>query len=269
MDIDACAATNTVAWNSKADVVCAARPDAEVFRTACGNSRIGTDVVAAKLGYFLRTGHVESTYAFRAATTSEDAAFDAIYVDGSFGPQRLAFEEGVDAVRTAVYGTLDLPGALGDTTYGPYRIVRDAYEASRTPIVLPHNSAAVYAATGTLEENRLCEEAALWVDRAALATATRGNDAAASTEWAELLAREFPTNGSEHDLIEVVLRDGRTPMSDVRAVRIAESDFDAINEEYLRCLTKSGTTLLTSEEAILVQLAQANDDGTLRLEVVR
>ncbi len=269
MDIDACASANTTAWMTKADAIVAASPSVAAFRKAIESSRIGTDVVAAKLGYFLTTRHIDSTHAFKAAATSDAEAFQATYVSGEWGPRRLAVEDGIGAVKTAVYGTLDLPKALGDATYGPYRIVRSPSNSGRPPIVLPHNSAAAYALSGTLDETRLCGDSSRWDELAALATCARGEDVAgvADAAWPELIARENPTGEFAGDLVEVVLRDGRVPMTEVELVRVSQSDFDAVTDAYLRHLT--GTTVaLTDVERGLIQIAATDDDGSMTLEVV-
>lgn len=144
-------------------------------------------------------------------------------------------------------------------------------DSGRPAIVLPHNSAAAYAPAGTLDESGLCQDAACWTDRAALATAIRGSDSAAvpDTRWAELLAREDPASTVPSDLIEVVLRDGQVPIANVHAVRVSESDFDAITDAYLRSLLKTGATVLSVDQVLLVQIAEADQNGALRLEVVR
>ena len=71
------------------------------------------------------------------------------------------------------------------------------------------------------------------------------------------------------DLIEVVLRDGQVPIANVHAVRVSESDFDAITDAYLRSLLKTGATVLSVDQVLLVQIAEADQNGALRLEVVR
>ncbi len=270
MDVDACAGANSASWAGRAAVIVAVHPTAAAFRVACDGSLLGTDVVAAKLVHFLSIGHLDSTYSFKAAKTSPSKAHADTYTSEPWGPRRLAVETSLDCFGTAVYATLDLPGALGDTTYGPFRIVRSPQEGGRAPIVLPHNSAAAYAHTGTCSETELCADAARWEDRGALATAAQGERSAAAvaSTWPDLLAREDPTSAVESDLVEVIVRDGRTPMADVAAVRVAQADFDAIIETYLRAVTTGATATLSEPEALAVQLAQAQVDGSLMLEVI-
>lgn len=270
MDVDLSADANSASWALQADDVVVAHPAAGAFRVACDASLLGTDVVAAKLVHFLGDGYLDSTYSFRAATTDPSKAHADTYTTGTWGPRRFAVETSLGCLGTAVYATLDLPGALGDTTYGPFRIVRPPMPGSRPPIVVPHNSAAAYGATGTCSETELCSDAAQWADRGALATATSGERAAASAtaDWPALLAREDATSTVESDLIEVIVRDGRTPMADVAAVRVAQADFDVMIDTYLRSLTTGSAATLSEPEMAAVQLAQAQVDGSLTLEVI-
>ena len=116
-------------------------PAAAPFAAVCVEARIGTNVESDKVLHFLRTGLVESTYAVRAAQSDHADAYAKIYEAQPWGPRRLSFESTLACVRTAVYGTLDLPNAVL-TGYRPYRLVYEPVVGESTPIVVPHNSAS-------------------------------------------------------------------------------------------------------------------------------
>lgn len=231
---------------------------------------MGTNVVAAKLAHFIDNGQVDSSHAVATARVGAANAEAAIYGSAPWGPRRLAVEEALGAVRTAVYATLDLPRCPGDSTYGPFRVVYDPMPGVRPPIVLPHNSAAAYAPAGVILEADLSADVAAWEQRGSLATALRGLTAAAHdpAQWPTLLAAEDPTSAIEQDLIEVVVRDGKRPFATVRSVRVAEADFDAVMDVYLRNLSKSGTVELDDVEKAASRVAEAHVGGVLTLELL-
>lgn len=269
MDIDACAGANTDAWRALADAVLAEFPAAAEFATRCADAKIGTNVESDKLGFFLQTGHVESTYAVRAAHSTAAEAFTKVYEQGPWGPWRLAFESALGCVRAAVYGTLDLPDAVLPE-YGPYRLVYEPIDGDQSPVVLPPNSASAYASGTTLDEARLCIDTACWDDRGALATAHRGERSigVATKEWPSLLGDADNTSSVEGDLIEVVSRQGRRPIDSVLSVRIAAADLESLMERYLRALSGRGVTVAADPDLALGAVTEAARAGIFELVIV-
>ena len=270
MDVDRCAGANGRRWVELADEAIGAAPLGASFREACDVSRIGTNVIATKLARFLADASLDSTYAVEAARSNPADAYRFVYEEELWGPKRLAVEVALDGLRTTVYGTLDLPGAPGDSTYGPFRLVYEPLPTTRPPVVLPHNSAAAYVASGVIDEAALCADAAAWEHRGPLAVAALGPSAARRPfyQWPKLLASEHPASAIEHDVIEVVVRDGKRPLASVDAVRIVEADFDAVIDTYLRTLLLTGGIELSELELATVQVAEAVIAGRLELELL-
>ncbi|MCP3861506.1 MAG: hypothetical protein GY704_17790 [Phycisphaeraceae bacterium] len=267
VDIDRCTAANGTAWEAKADVAVAAAPTLTDFRLMCAMTLMGTNVTASKLRVFLEAGTVMSTYEYRAhrATLAEA---DEMY-SSPLGQRRLAFETKIGCPRAVVYGTLDLAGTPGDGRYGPYRLVDDPGTDPDRAVVLPHNSATGYAGASptSINESKVCDDAADWEDRAALATARLGPLAAGKphSEWSNVLAAEDETSSVDFDLVEVVRRK-RPPMSIIRTVRIAAGDHHELSQRYAHALL--GGPVDDVELIAFGELTQLVDDATLELEVV-
>lgn len=218
MDVDAAAVANAPAWRSRGDDACEGDDERARFRTACASTLVGTNVDAGKLAHFrtLDPPRIVSTVAFRRAMDGPDG--ETQVYGGAWGPRRGAFEDGVGARGSAVYGTLDLHGCPGDDKYGAYRLCYDPIPSR--PIVLPHNSALVYGDGGEFQEGLFRGDVARWNERAEVATVVHGDDARDCPEaaWPHLLAQP----GADDDLLEVVLLGAAPALGDLRAIRVSE-----------------------------------------------
>ncbi len=219
MDVDAAAAANAAVWRARADDACAGDEGRERFRSTCNGTLAGTNVDAGKLAHFreLDPPRIVSTAAFVRAVGGPQSE-PKMYA-GEWGPRRRAFEEGIDALGTVVYGTLDLPGCPGDDKYGAYRLCYDPSESA--PCVLPYNSALVYGDGGRFREQQFQEDVARWGERANVAASVHGDEAQVLTmdAWPRLLAEPRP----DHDLVEVVIRGEPPALSGLHQIRVSET----------------------------------------------
>lgn len=238
MDFDACASSNAQGWVAAADDFTRQNPAASPFREASKESGLGTNVNASKLRYAFESNEVVSTPAYVKARFGQAEVLQNR--TSEWGRRRYAFEAALNTADTALYATLDLDGATGDDTYGPFRLVAEPHPKNPAPIVLPHNSAAAYATTnGDVDEAQICADAAMWEQRAEVAVLRRGEQAAAAapTKWPQLLASEDEPRGDiDGDLVEVVLRNGALPLSSIATIRVAKAHIDGLAAEYADAL---------------------------------
>lgn len=228
---------------------------------------MGTNMHGDKFGAVLGVGEVMSTYAYREGAVGPKNAHAEVF-GGPYGASRLAFESAVNAEGAIVYGTLDLPNALGPSSrYGEFRLVIQPGPSMAEPVVMAHNTATGYGESGSFDETRGCADAATWSSRADLATARFGAQAAKTSQdaWPELLASEDSAT-VEADLVEVIVREERFPLSAVEAVRISKGDRDEFAQQLAEAL--AGGFDVDAAAAAYARLVGLVDAGECRLEVV-
>lgn len=268
MDLQSAAQVNAAKWTERGDVRCAEEPRLTRLRDLTHAIRIGTNVDPGKLIAFReRTPPaLVSTYDVRAAQMGPEAAENATYQTGAWGPRRGAFEAAIGGLRTTVYGTLDLPSSAGDDRYGTFRLVYEPL-LDAPPAVLPHNSALIYGANGLADEDAITEDAAAWAQRADVAIEVLADELLSTSEagWSAVLPRE-----SHDDLVEVVICGGARPLSSIAEYRVSRRVFEAMllgNGDALDAL--AGTTGVVDEVIALAHaLAAESEAGAIALEEV-
>ncbi|WP_416889450.1 hypothetical protein [Microbacterium sp.] len=219
MGVDAVAGNNAVRYVKDADTLTIHDAHLSAFRHECRASRIGTTIDAAKLALFLDLGRIvtSSTAAGHIRRMSE-ADF---YATGSWNPRRGEFEDLIGARGKAPDGTLHLDGfrLTAGGTFGELRLVYEPREDEKPALVVPHNSAAAYS--GPTGSQALRRDVGTWESRGDVATVRchARVSAAASSDWATIVATADPASEVEEDLLEVVLRDGERALSDIAKCR--------------------------------------------------
>lgn len=271
MDIDASAAANAWSWTARADAAVAASPGTQRFRDVCGTTLVGSNVDVYKMQVFLEQDppSVVSTYETRVQRDGAGAAWTQTYESGRWGLPRRAVETAIGGLRGAIYGTLDLPRRTGDSRpYGIYRLVIDP-GPNDAPLVFPHNTGSAYADGATLNEVEISADVAAWSARADVALEMRGGASAGLAEaaWPQLLSDEDANSPVEHDVIEVILREGARPLLDLVCVRVAASEHDGQTDGLLEALG-GGTIQVQDPRLVANRLDVLSGEGQLTLDIV-
>lgn len=269
--VDDAAERNRATWRKRCEDLLAVDGRSVPFARACARTLVGTDVTADKLQHFLdqEPPTLVPTPRVVAAVRGQEAASLAVYETAPWGPRRAAVEDFLGARWDCGYGTLDLPPKVGDPTYGPFRLVFRPGDEERQVLVLPHNSAAWYAETGVVDEELFLDDVVAWDGRGDLASVVRSDAADAPEDWPGALADEVTTGNVEHDLIEVVLRDGGRPMAAVDEVRVSASNFDdEAASRYLEALVAEGDVSVDLAVAVAESARSAASNGLFRWTVV-
>lgn len=212
-DLTAAAAANGPARRAAADAAVTADTTGRLadFATLASDSQFSTNVFAAKVTSYGRTGEITPSVA---------------HATDPWRPRREAFEDVWDHGRHLVYGAVNA-GGIGAEDFGAFCLVAGAPEAG-APLALavfPGDSAQRYTTSAAVVDvARAVSEATPWPGRGDLAVVERGGEALASTEdeWPDLVCRA--------DRYFEVVRAGTFPTSLVTEVRTRAGFMDWLDD---------------------------------------